>query len=218
MNYDDFQVADAPSWLSDAAGQLWSRMLGTMKNAFLSAATSAVMARFASTAPVDALPLLLEDRQLDPAWNESEDSIRRRIIRAWATWSEAGRPESLKEALRLAGYTNFQIREANVDPSLASWQFEVWLYPPFPWTEEHLADGLWGDPGVWDDGGVFSGEMPPDHAFRIRGAIRKWPGLHMRCRAIVVVHGGETWDATPGATWDDTPSATWGDAVSYVNP
>jgi len=219
MQYDDYQVQDAPSWLSDLAGVLWNRVLGTMKNAVTAAARAAVMARFASKAPIDALPVLLEDRVLDPAWNENETSVRTRIQSAWATWAEAGRPASLAEGLRLAGWTNFEIREQPQDPTLRWWEFEVWLYAPFPFVDDYLADGRWDDPGVWDDGGVWAPALPVPDLARVRLVINKWKGTHTRCRQIVLVHAGETWDGdAPPGTWDDDPTATWGDDVSFFAP
>lgn len=219
MNYDDYQVRRAPSWLSDAAGIVWNRVLGTMKNAVTAATEAAVMCRFPSRAPLDALPVLLEDRQLDPPWNETESSVRARLKAAWATWTEAGRPKSLADALRLAGYTKFEILEQKDDPTLEWWEFEVRLYPPFPWVDQYLIDGRWDDPGVWDDGGVWAPDMPLPDMARVRQAVAKWPGTHTRCRGILVVHAGEAWDASaPPGQWDDDPNATWGDDVSYLAP
>lgn len=218
-DYDDYQVLVAPPWLVlDEPGQLWQRVLGLMKQATLEAAKAAVRARFASSAPLDALPALLEERNLDPAWRETEGSIRARIGRAWSTWSKAGTVPGMTEALQLAGYTNFQIREQPQDGTLAWYEFEIWLFGPFPWSDDYLADGRWDDAGVWDDGGAWSPDLPPEDLARVRLVARKWKSSHSRCRQIVVVHAGETWDATaPPGTWDDI-AETWGNDVSYLAP
>lgn len=217
-DYDDIQVGNAPPWLSDLAGVLWNRILGAMKNAVVAAAKDAVFCRFPSRAPLDALPVLLDSRELDPIWNESEKSVRARIQRAWSTWTEAGRPASLEEALRLGAFTVFEVRERRIDTSLQWWEYEVWLFKPFPFVDDYLADRRWDDPGVWNDGGVWAPDMPPPNLARLRRMLKKWPGTHTRCRWIVVVHDGETWDATaPPGTWDDDPAALWGDDVSYLS-
>ncbi len=219
MDFDDFQVTYAPSWLQGVNGQLWNRVLGLMKQATVEAAKEAVKARFAATAPLDALHVLLEDRGLDPAWRESETSVRTRIKRAWSTWQKAGTKAGMGEALELAGYTNYEIREQPQDGTLGWWQFEVWLFPPFPWTDDYLADGRWDDAGVWDDGGVWAPDLPPEDLARLRLIVRKWKPTHAECRGIVIVHAGVEWDAdAPPGTWDDDPSATWGDDVSYLAP
>lgn len=218
MEYQDFQVEDAPSWLQNPKGRIWNAVLGLMKQAAREAAVAAVKMRFASTAALDALPHLLEDRNLDPAWNETETSVRARIRKAWVTWMLAGTKLGVGEALKLAGYTNFDIREANTDGTLAWWQFEVFLFTPFPWPDEYLADGRWDDPGVWDDGGVWATDLPAPDLTRLRALIKKWKPTHSRCRAIVLVHAGETWDADgPTATWDDVVE-TWGNDVSVISP
>ena len=218
-DYDDIQVEDAPPWLSDLFGVLWNRILGTVKNAVAQAAREAVLCRFPSRAPIDALPDLLDSRNLDPVWNEDERSVRTRIKRVWPTWTEGGRPSSLEDALRLAGFTNLETREQKHDSSLVWWEYEVWLFPPFPFADDYLADGRWDGPGVWDDGGAWAADMTPAMLARVRQALAKWPGLHTRCRSVVVVHAGEAWDASaPPGTWDDDPGATWGDEVSYLSP
>lgn len=219
MDYDDYQVTFAPPWLSGVQGKLWNRVLGIMKQAVAQVATQAVQARFADTAPLDALPVILEDRNLDPAWRETGPSIRARIKRAWSTWSKAGTKEALTEALQLAGYTNFEIREQPQDGTLRWWEFEVWIFTPFPWTDDYLADGRWDDPGIWDDGGLWAPDLPLPDLARLRALIRKWKSKHSVCRNIALVHAGVTWDSdAPPGTWDDDPTATWTDDVSYLAP
>lgn len=221
MDYDDFQTTDesaAPPWLADAAGWLWNWCLGVIKDAFKDTLQAAVQSRVASRVSVDGLPVLLDDRNLEPAWRENETSVRQRIRKAWETWEYQGTPEGIRQALRLAGYQNFEVREQPQDGTLKVWEFEVWIYPPFPWADQYLADGRWDDAGVWDDGGAWSADLPPADLNRLRLAIRKWKGVHPRCRAIVIVHAGETWDGdAPPGTWDDDPTATWGDDVSTLN-
>lgn len=218
MDFDDYQVEFAPSWLKGPIGTLWNRVIGLVKQADVEAAKAAVKARFAATAPLDALHVLLDDRQLDPAWRETETSVRARIKKAWDTHLKEGTKAGMAESLQLAGYTNFEIREQPQDGTLAWYEFEVWLYPPFPWADQYLFDGRWDDAGVWGDGGIWIGDMPAEDLARLRLIVRKKP-THTRCRWIVVVHAGETWDATaPPGTWDDDPTAIWGDDVSYLSP
>ena len=216
MDYDDYQVATAPPWLSDANGTLWNRVLGTVKQAIIEGAKAAVKARFADAAPLDALPHLLEDRGLDPPWRETGNAIRSRIKRAWDTHMMSGTKLGMIQALKDVGYENVEVLERPQDPTLAWWQFEVRLSPPFPWRDDYLADGRWNDPGVWDDGGLWAGDVPVPDLDRMRLIVSKKP-THAECRGVVVVHAGETWDAdAPPGTWDDDATAMWGDDVSVI--
>lgn len=218
-DFDDYQVDTAPSWLGAATGHVWNRILGLMKQAALEGTKAGVKMHFAATASLDALQHLLEDRNLDPAWLEDELSVRGRIRRAWSTWQKAGTIAGLSEALELAGYSTYEIRETTQDGTLAWFEFEVWCFPPFPWADDYLADARWDDPGVWSDGGPWSPDLPPEHLARLRRLVRKWKSAHSRCRRLVIVHAGETWDASaPPGTWDDDPAALWGDDVSNLAP
>jgi hypothetical protein len=153
LDYDDFQVASSPSWLSGDNGTMWNRVLGIVKDSFAAAARSAVKARFAATAAVDGLVYLLDESNLDPAWRENETSVRARIRARWQTWGTVGTIEGVAAALTLAGYTNFQVNDQKLDGTLKWWEFEIILFPPFPWLDTSKSDGAWDDAGVWDDGG-----------------------------------------------------------------
>jgi hypothetical protein len=219
MDYDDYQVASAPAWLAGENGSLWNRCLGMMKDAFRQAAMTAVFQRFVDFAHVSSLASLLAEKNLPPAWNETESSVRQRIRDAWITWDLSGTVQAIEAALQQAGYTTFQVVTAAGDGSLNWWEFDVYIYQPFPWAETFLADGTWGDGGIWEDGGSWAGDMPEDALTRLRVLIRKWKALHSSCRYLVVVHGTTadlTWDSLPGATWDDDPFATWDTPTSYL--
>jgi len=220
VDYDDYQVNDAPGFLSKPNGTLWNRVTGTIKNAIGATARAAVKARFASTATVDTLVWLLEDRNLDPAWRETSLSVRARIKAAWSTWEKAGTKAAMTEALELAGFTSFQVNDQADDGSLQWWEFDLIVYPPLPWTDISKSDGLWDDAGVWEDGGSWAQAAPPEIIARLRLIARKWKPTHARCRRIVIFHlaAGETWDVTaPPGLWDE-PNSLWNDDFSYISP
>ncbi len=222
MDYDDYRVRSAPTFFSGPNGVLWNLVFGAVQNAVATAARAAIRNRFAGSASVDSLVFLLEDRNLDPAWRENATSVRRRIRAAWSTWGKAGTIEGVEEALRLAGYTNFQVNDQKTDGTLRWFEFEIIVMAPFPWVDTSHSDGAWDDPGVWDDGGSWAAALPEEDLARLRLIARKWGGHengHQRCRSIVVVHSGVTWDSdAPPGTWDDIADATWGDDVSYLIP
>lgn len=218
MDYDEYQVATAPAFLRGENGTLWNRVLGIVKDAFVAGAKAAVTARFPSRATPDTLVHHLEHRRLDPAWNENAASALARVKNAWKTWNAYGTLEGFTRELQLAGYVNFRIVEQPQDSSLQWFEFDIVVEPPFPWEDRSRDDGAWNDYGFWNDGGSYSSAVPPDHLARLR-LIAKKKATHARCRQIVVIHVGETWDATaPPGTWDDDAAATWTDAISYIAP
>jgi hypothetical protein len=220
--FDDYQTESAPGWLGGANGQLWLRVLGIMKDAFVAGMIGAVKQRFPSTAQPSSLVDLLEDRNLEPAWGEDATSVRARARAAWSTWEQAGTVAGLEAALRLAGYTNFAIVESTTDGTLGWWEFDVLLFTPFPWRDTSTSDTRWNDGGLWDDGGSWGAAMPEQEIARLRSLVRKWSGHpkgHARCRRIAVDYGREQpWDddAPPG-TWDDV-AGVWIDDVTHISP
>lgn len=191
-----------------------------MKAAVAEATREAVKARFADSAAIDTLHNLLADRNLEPVWNENETSVRARIKDAWKTWGLAGTKAGLAKAFQLAGYTNFFFIEQPGDPTLRWWEFDLLIYPPFPWSPTHRTDGRWDDAGDWGDGGAWAEDMPEAALERARLLIRKWKPKHSHCRRLIITHatyGDHTWDsAAPPATWDDNPDATWDSDNSYL--
>ena len=221
--FDDYQTASAPAWLGGENAQLWLRVLGIVKDAFVAGMAGAVRQRFPSVAQPSSLVDLLEDRNLGPAWNEDAASVRSRVAAAWATWELAGTVAGLQAELARAGYVGSAIIESTQDGTLGWWEFDVLLRGPFPWRDTSTSDVRWNDAGSWDDGGSWAAALPESDAARARLIVRKWSGHgkgHARCRRIVIDYGREhTWDAdVPPGTWDDDVTDVWIDDVTYLSP
>lgn len=199
-------------------GQVWTRVFGLLDDAFIELVKSAVDVRFPSRAPVDALPELAFARRIDIGFDEPTEELRERIRKAHTKHSFDGTRKDAEDALRLAGYQNFELRDASQDGSLQWFEVEIVLFRPFPFEDHYLDDQTWGAAGNWGDGGLWAPDIPRPHLRRLRSIVRSMP-KHVKCRSILLVHEGETWDAdAPPGTWDDNPLATWTDNVSTLSP
>ena len=214
-SYSEFELATAPSWLSDRWGCAWVDSHGSFRDVFVALLKEAVKARYPLECSPDALKWCARDRDIDIGYRENQAQMSRRVALGWRSWSKAGRPASIVEGLEFAGYTNTYTIESGDDGSLAWWEFDVVLIYPFPWPGGLLNDGVWGDPGVWGDGGVWAYDVPDNELELVRSVIRKWKPTHSRCRRIVFVHGGDFWD-DPIDTWLD--GGEWSEFVSIHAP
>ncbi len=194
------------------------KVWGLLDDALINLVKAAVDARFPSRAPEDALPELAWARRIDVGFDESSDSLRERIRKAFSKHAFDGARKDTEDALRLAGYENFEVRDASQDGSLRWFEVEIVIFRPFPFEDHYLDDQTWGAPGTWGDGGLWAPDLPVAHLRRLRSIVRSM-GKHVRCRSILIVHAGETWDSdAPPGTWDDNPLATWTDDVSTLSP
>jgi hypothetical protein len=220
-DYDDYQISRT-DFIGGENGTLWKRCLGIFKDAIVAAGKAAVKARWANTSTPSALVDCLENQGLDPAWNESESSVKARLLATWSTHEQGQTIAGISAALEAAGYADYQIIESTADPSLQWFEFDVVVSPPFPWADNSREDGAWDDPGVWDDCGNYAAVMPASDLARLRLIVSgRHKPTHARCRNIVVQHlgGGEAWDDTaPPGLWDDDPTATWSDGASFISP
>jgi len=192
--YADHQTESAPGFLADDASQSWLWTLGIVKDGLVAATKAAVKARFAKLAPPDALLELARDRNLDAGFNETQASLRARVLGAWGQWLESGRPYGISRAFEIDGLVNVYITESSADPTLQWFEFDVKVSPPFPWPGTTIADV----PQAWQD--------------RIVKLIRKWKPTHTVCRRLTIDVYGETWAQrfARRPKWGTTPKEPWG--------
>ncbi len=190
--FDSFataQVATAPRWLSRAVGQSWNDAVGLFKDGVFETATRAVLSRFATRAAGDALPVIAEDRDLEWGWDETEENARGRLRRGFTLHRLAGTRPGLELVLKSSGYPNAYVvsRRQWAPPGSRAHEYVIVLYPPFPWNDVDFPyDGLWCDPGTWDDGGVWGGAMPEMEQRRIERILEKWSPVHAVCATVFV--------------------------------
>lgn len=218
-DYKDWQVQQAPPWLQQPMGTNWLTAQGLLKDSILEAMKRAVGARFYDFAPPDGLDHVGKTFDIERAYAADDNKYRTQLAAAWATWQQAGTAVGLSNIIKSLGYTNVIIAENGVG---SQWfQFTVVLQPPFPWTMNMLADGLWQDAGNLDDGGTWAFAVPDGEDARIGRTIRKYKGAHTYCVWVVYYISGELW-GYPSGNWGDAPgvpagdTGLWGGVASYI--
>lgn len=216
----------APTWLRGPYGRVLTATLGAAIDALVDATKQAVKARHVATAPDDALEALGADRLLERYPIESNATYRARLAAAWDAWEFAGSKQGILAALAAAGYPDAQLFTWRDFAPWAptpheAWWSAFWIDVP---THPFASDGLWSDPGTWDDTvpghngappgpGTWDSDATVGEVAAVRGGVRKWKPAHEICVAIRFLVGTDRWDsATPWdhGAWDDTAQLfTW---------
>lgn len=206
LGYNQFEVSSQPPWLQDPLALAWAEAHGLLKDILVDGARHAVLLRLPDSAAPDSLPLIADERQLEPMPGETQASWVARLLAAWTAWQYAGTVKGVVDNIKLTGLTNVQLfdRWDWPDGNAAAWaRFYVVIGPPHAW----VSDGTWGDPGTWGDGGTWGSNATPDEVARVVRQVRLWKAAHAHCEGIFVVLSGELW-GSPTGTWGDP--GTWG--------
>ena len=196
--YHEYLLQLVPTWLRGPLGGAWMESHGLVLDGLVEGARQAIRARFVPTAPVDALPLLASERQLERQPPDSESSWRARLLGAWETWGWVGTKRGIRDAVLATGYFahapvyNHLQWPAGPDAS-AGWD-EFWVVVSgHPWVSE----GDWDDPGDWDDGGTWDTTASPDEVDRVLRQVRLFKPADARCAGVVVLLDGSLWPDGP---------------------
>lgn len=105
MSYEEWMEKAQPPWLQNEAGRRWARALGRVLDGAVDGARDAVLARYPSYAPEDALNLVGEGRALRrfPP-DEPDDLYRERVRHAWDWWLRAGTKPGMEAELARLGF------------------------------------------------------------------------------------------------------------------
>lgn len=187
-DFVDFNLVRA-TWLRRQVGEGYLLVLGLMKQVCLEAMHEAVRLSMPDSAPTDALPWIARDRGQETGFEgETATQIRARLKQAFAIARGRGWVAGTVRELQRIGYPNARIEDQSDDPAFEWWQYRVVLERPFPFDDQHLADGTWGSPGTWSDGGTWASAMPPAHLRHVRAIVRKGRATHSRCVGIRVIY------------------------------
>ena len=221
-----------PRWLTDGDGELVLHAVGTLADAFAERAKLGLLARFPSTSPSDALPLIGADRRIVRGISEGAESFAERL-RGWLTsWRSAGSALSVLRQLRgymLGATPTLRIVDNTGNwttlstSDVASWALRgAWNWDGLSarwwrfWTIIDSSSGPFtagpniGDPSLWGGaigtpGYTIGTTATPEQIASIRAIVNTWAAAHAVSRWIIISLDGAHF--TPG---DPAPDGTWG--------
>lgn len=94
-----------PWFLRGAWGQKWVAAWGTVYESIAELIRFAILARYPSTGPNDALPIQGAERQIRRTPLASIDKYRAQLVRARDLWRRGGTRRGIREALEADGFT-----------------------------------------------------------------------------------------------------------------
>jgi hypothetical protein len=199
--YSVWLVDTAASWMRRRWGTAWNYVVGLAKDMVAAAAAVAVKARYPSTAPPDALPIMVTDSDIVPAYNEPIDVTRRRIRDRWRTAMSAGTVPGMLADLAAAGYPHAWIAE-RVGGDERWWTFRVTMAPPFPFDPAWIPKLKYDGGAVYDGGWTYVFAGPPAEDLRMLDIVRRRKPTRCHLLSISLVLDGAIYDDPNGYTYD----------------
>ena len=98
--FRDMVYAISPSWLRGKTGSRFMYSMAIQFDAIADGAAYAVLARFPSLAPQDALPWIANDRQIEQGFQEPQPAWVLRLAQWLDRWAHAGSPWGVLMAVR----------------------------------------------------------------------------------------------------------------------
>lgn len=224
-----------PRFTSEGEAGLIGYALDLVADAYIQRVYEGLLARFPSTAPSDALPLLGRDRRVRRGRNESDASYRARLLR-WLDDRRAwGTPFAMLQ--KLAEYMgdghgvsmrlvtdrgSWYSRDANGAESYVldagNWDWDG--SPATEWARFWLIiypGTLWTPTPAWGTVGTTWGSTPfswgstatGDEVASIRAIVDEWKMAGSRCVSIIIAFDPASFDpaSLPGAP--NMPDGTW---------
>jgi hypothetical protein len=181
MGFKETQVQQLPKWISGAdhtghsEGVAFEQSFGATKDAELDLLKQAAKVRWPQSGPDDALTLMGRDRVLLQAPIESNSDYRLRLTNAPDLWLWGGTKTGIIDRFAPYGYdaTTCHIYNNNEivwDGNALFYTRVFGLLDYVYWT----VDGLWSDPGNYDDGALWDADMTVADADYLRKSIRAW--------------------------------------------
>jgi len=224
-----------PRFARDGEAGLLGYTLDTLADMFVQRVYEGLLARFPSTAPSDALPLIGRDRRVRRGRNESDDSYRARLPLWINDRNRWGTPFAMLAKLaeyigantgasfrlvtnrgswysRAADGTESYLLDQgnwNWDGDTAKWaRFWLIIYPGTLW-EPAPAWGA-GSSNTWGATPFSWGSTATaDEVASIRAIVDEWKMAGSRCVSIIVAFDPASFDPTSAPGAPDMPDGTW---------
>jgi hypothetical protein len=208
-DYSTYEIQRAPVWLRAPYGAGWLEAHGLVKDGLVEAARQAVVARFVTGAPSDALPYAASDRTLERMPPDTDATWRARLADAWNLWAWAGTRKGVKEAVERTGYfasvALYDYVEWPTGPDANGWPTFWIIASGGPWDD----DGNWDDDGDYDDGGTWDTTATPQEVELVLRQVRLWKPPHAWCAGVLVLLDGTIWDPNDDPATLSAPYAPW---------
>jgi len=215
-SFEEYQAAIQPEFQQGPYGTAWGNAFGLTKDQLMSRWKLGILARFPSFAPLDALGMISDERQILQGVYELTPSFIGRLLNAWGAWSVGGTYWGLLAQLAGAGYSNAYIATS-----------AGWVYGPASGLV--LPDPVNGIPGTppsyvaplpWYTTGsaASSSEWQSAHAYKLNSMVTPTtqPGTWFLAATSGTSGGSEPSWPGPGGQVNDN-GITWVYAGNYVN-
>lgn len=129
------------------AGVLWDMLT--------EGASEAVVAPLLTQAdqPVDALPVIADERKLARYIDETNVSWQQRLLAAWDIWEAGGSGSEIENQLEAAGYEDSEVHSpVDWGRTPIPWESQFWIYLP-----EEAHDGVFAAGSEAGDAGTIAG-------------------------------------------------------------
>lgn len=212
-DFQEWHANKLPAPMRDAVGVKFVKALSKLRDALAGRAQEAAALTLSALTPSDALAENVRERNLDRGLTESDDSLRAWLRRSWELWQDGGTTNSIAVQLgHLLGIDPALVKVTGIWPFQTGLGVTRVVLPPpgysttpEPGWEVHDKDTAqwarfwieidaappWGfGARLWDDGGVWDGDMvwdslaTPTEVEQILNIINKWKPAHTRLAGL----------------------------------
>jgi len=195
--YEQDAATTGPVWLRGPVGVRIRGAFGAACDWAFDTLKQAVLARFVSKAPEDALGYLGAERSIERYPGDTLATYRARVQAAWDLWQQGGTAAGVILALTSMGFSSVRIYTANgagpsgeltwpPDGDTANWS-RFWVLidvsgseaNPFDWQPTAWGTGDWGT-GTWGSTATVA------QVQLVRRVIQTWKAAHEVCAGLFV--------------------------------